>query len=194
MARAQARTVLQIDVVGVEIFCEQARNVAVGPVIVQLARETRLSGDRARPLRRHVAAADRDVGAGTRLADAAIVEITLQGGAARARRLPVHAEPTLPQVPVVGGVLPVGPHRRIAVEPPAVDARANPGAQRRSVADCPEAVLLGAAATRQQQPLRVPGVLRDDVDTAVAGVGPPQRGPGTADDLDPVNVLKWDLL
>src|SRR5947208_5261600 len=92
MARAHARTVLQIDVVGVEIFCEQARNVAVGPVIVQLARETRLSGDRARPLRRHVAAADRDVGAGTRLADAAIVDITLQGGAARARRLPVRSE------------------------------------------------------------------------------------------------------
>src|SRR5213079_3797576 len=38
------------------------------------------------------------------------------------------------------------------------------------------------------------GVLRDDVDHAVDGVGPPQRGPGTADDLDPVNVLKWDLL
>ena len=77
---AQAGSVLQIDVVGVQIFPERPRNVAVGAVIVELGCETRRFGDRVRPLRHDVAAADRDVG-GCGLADAPIVQIALQGGA-----------------------------------------------------------------------------------------------------------------
>src|SRR5438552_1858606 len=154
---------------------------------------TRPLGQRARPLRDDVAAADANVAARV-LSDAAIVQIALQGDAARARRLPIHPEATLPQVPVVGGVLSAGQRGRVTIEPSAVDARANMRAQRCSVAHGAEAVLLGATATREQESLRVLGVLRDDVDHAVDRVGAPQGGPGTTDDLDPVDVLQWDLL
>src|SRR6266568_3791303 len=193
MAGAQSRTVLYIDVVAVEILPKHAWDVAVGPVVVQVGREARPFGQRARPLRHDVATADANVAARV-LSDAAIVQIALQGDAARARRLPIHPEPTLPQVPVVGGVLAAGERRRVTIEPSAVDARANMRAQRCSVAYGAEAVLLGATATREQESLRVLGVLRNDIDDAVDGVGAPQRGPGSADDLDPVDVLKGDLL
>src|SRR5437773_4998124 len=158
-----------------------------------MGREARPFGQRARPLRHDVATADANVAARV-LSDAAIVQIALQGDAARARRLPLHPEPTLTQVPVVGGVLAAGECRRVTIEPSAVDARANVRAQRCSVAYGAEAVLLGATATREQESLRLLGVLRNDVDDTVDGVGAPQRGPGSADDLDPVDVLKGDLL
>src|SRR6266568_387446 len=147
MAGAQSRTVLYIDVVAVEILSKHARDVAVGPVVVQVGREARPFGQRARPLRHDVAAADANVAARV-LSDSAIVQIALQGDAARARRVPIHPKPTLLQVPVIGGVLSAGQGRRVAIEPPAVDARANAGAQGRSVANRAEAMLLGATATR----------------------------------------------
>src|SRR5436190_17580045 len=135
-----------IDVVGVEILSKHAWDVAVGPVVVQVGREARPFGQRARPLRHDVATADANVAARV-LSDAAIVQIALQGDAARARRVPIHPKPTLLQVPVVGSVPSAGQGRRVAIEPPAVDARANTGAQGGSVANRAEAVLLGAAAT-----------------------------------------------
>ncbi len=46
MARAQSRAVLQLHVVCVEMLPKQARDVAVGPVVVQLSRETRSLGQR----------------------------------------------------------------------------------------------------------------------------------------------------
>src|SRR5438034_6113688 len=115
-----------------------------------MGREARPFGQRARPLRHDVATADANVAARV-LSNAAIVQIALQGDAARARRLPIHSKPTLLQVPIIGGILSAGQRRRVAIEPPAVDPRANTGAQRRSVADRPETVLLGAAAPRQQE-------------------------------------------
>src|SRR6266568_9228628 len=147
MAGAQSRTVLYIDVVAVEILPKHARDVAVGSVVVQVGREARPFGQRARPLRHHVATADANVAARV-LSDAAIVQIAPQGDAARARRVPIHPKPTLLQVPIIGGVLSAGQGRRVAIESPPVDPRANTGAQRGSVANRAEAVLLGAAATR----------------------------------------------
>src|SRR2546430_12867014 len=162
MPIAQSRTVVQIDVIGVQILAKQARDVAVSPVVVQVGREARPLGQRARPLRYHVAPADGNVAARV-LSDAAIVQVALQGGAARARYVPIDAEPTLSQVPLVGGVLAGGQRGRIATEAPAVDSGANTGPQRPPVADCSEVALLGATATREQQSLCVLGVLRDDV-------------------------------
>src|SRR5437879_13313595 len=107
-----------------------------------MGREARPFGQRARPLRDDVAAADANVAARV-LSDAAIVQIALQGDAARARRLPIHPEATLPQVPVVGGVLSAGQSGRVTIEPSTVDAGANMRAQRCSVAHGADAVLLG---------------------------------------------------
>src|SRR3989449_8785023 len=98
------------------------------------------------------------------------------------------------QVPVIASVLAAWQRRRLATKTPAVDPIAYAGAQRPSVADGSEGALLGAAASRQEQSLRLFRALRDDVDHAVDRVGPPQRGPGPADDLDPVDVREGHLL
>src|SRR3989441_9402955 len=92
---AQARSVLHIDVVGVEIFPKSARDVAVGAVIVQLGCETGPFGGGVRALRQEGSAAYAYV-TGRELADTAIVQIALQGDPVHARRVPIHAEPTLP--------------------------------------------------------------------------------------------------
>src|SRR5207245_10572156 len=140
-----------------------------------MGREARPFGQRARPLRHDVATADANVAARV-LSNAAIVQIALQGDAARARRLPIHPKPTLLQVPVVGSVLSAGQGRRVAIEPPAVDPGANTGALGGSVANRAEAVLLGAAATRSEVPSRVLAVLRDASAHTVFGVGAPEGG------------------
>src|SRR5437879_8513428 len=67
---AQPRSVLHVEVVSVEIFPKSARDVAVGPVIVQLGCETGPFGEGVRPLRHDVAAADAYV-TGRELADTA---------------------------------------------------------------------------------------------------------------------------
>src|SRR5256885_1485740 len=145
------------------------------------------------PLGNAVAAAAR-VGGGGGWAVAPLVKSPWRGGAFHFGRAQTQADPPLPQVPVVGGVLATGQRRRIATKRSAVDPSPNRRPQRPAVADGSEAVLLGPAAARQQHPLRVLGVLRDDVDDAIDRVGSPQRGPGPADDLDPVDVREGDLL
>src|SRR5687768_4732413 len=46
----------------------------------------------------------------------------------------------------------------------------------------------------KESALRLPGILGDDVDDAVHGVGAPQGGAGTANDLDAVDVLQEGVL
>src|SRR5882762_5999800 len=120
MPRPQPRLVLEIDIVGIEIFAKGAGDVPVSSVIVQLSREPRCFGDRPRPLRHHVATADGDV-PGSDLTDAPTVEIALQRDVADRRRVPIRAKTALAQVPVIRGVLAAGQRGWITVKARAVD-------------------------------------------------------------------------
>src|SRR6185295_633710 len=57
-----------------------------------------------------------------------------------------------------------------------------------------EGAFLGAAAAGDAAALGVLRLLGDDVDDAVDGVGAPDGGAGTADDLDAVDVLEVHVL
>src|SRR3954453_8910290 len=53
---------------------------------------------------------------------------------------------------------------------------------------------LVADGTGHQGALSRRGRLGDDVDHAIDGIGPPQRGAGSADHLDPVDVFQHRVL
>src|SRR5207245_10589916 len=57
----------------------------------------------------------------SRLADPAVVEVSLHGDLVDRRRVPIEPEPSLFHVPVVGGVLATGQHARLASPALAVD-------------------------------------------------------------------------
>ena len=64
----------------------------------------------------------------------------------------------------------------------------------RAVAEVGDAELLVAAAERDERALGISGAADDDIDDAVHGVGAPQAGTGTADDLDALDVVDEDVL
>ena len=73
--------VLEVDVVRVEVLAKCARNVPMGPVVIELRPQVGISGKRARPPADQILAAHCDV-RGARLADAAIVEVPLEADVA----------------------------------------------------------------------------------------------------------------
>ena len=68
------------------------------------------------------------------------------------------------------------------------------GGKRAAVTNATETAQLRAAATLQENPLSVLGLLGDDVDDPVDRVGPPLRGPRSADDFNPIDVFQERIL
>src|SRR5213076_1661385 len=77
VAPHQNSMVLEVYVVGIEVFDKRAGNVAMGPVVVELQSRIGRPRKRMRPAPQRVAAAYGDI-PGARLGDPAVVQISLQ--------------------------------------------------------------------------------------------------------------------
>ena len=110
------------------------------------------------------------------------------------RSVPVDAESGAFHVPAVVGIASVGQHLIVAVEIPGIDAVVGIRPHAAPIAKAAKALLLGAAAACQQQPLGIPGRPGDNVDHAIDRVGAPKCRARTADHLDPINVLEQGVL
>ncbi len=109
-------------------------------------------------------------------------------------RIPVQTKSPLSHVPAVGGGLAIRERRGITTEGLAVDPIRSVGAEPASIAGGCQAAQLAAATACNQEPAGVLRVLPDHVDHTVDRVGTPQRCPGSADDLDPVDIGEQKVL
>ena len=94
----------------------------------------------------------------------------------------------------VHGAAPVGKVLASPVGVFAVDAVVDAGRERPAVAEGRLVFELGAHDLLGEEPLRVLGALRGDVDHAVHRIGAPEGATRTADHLNPVDVLEQVIL
>ncbi len=203
---AQRKAILEVDVEGRYGLVSQGR-LALVPVEVRLQRPVRVLVVDVAPSRQDVLAVDaivpnqllnerrprRDqLGHASRIAH---IVVALNGHAIGVGgvEIPIGAEAGAALAPVVVGPA-VREESAAALEVLAVHAviavLAEPSADARAVGK----LLLGAAAGRHVDALRVLGLLGDDADDAVDGIGAPQGPARAADHLDPLHVFQEHVL
>jgi hypothetical protein len=190
----QRELVLEVDVPGVQTLLEGAGDVPVRAVPIDLELQARLLGEAARPPSQEVAALHLHVVA-REPAGRALVEVALDGIGVPGRGVAIHPEADLPQTEGIFGALAVRELQGAAGERVRVGSVERPLPEPAAVADPSKGTFHPLAASGlHDSSLGRPGALGDDVDDAVDRVGPPQGGPGTADDLDPLHVLEEGVL
>ena len=193
LALAQSETVLDIDIVSVEVFAKRAGNVAMSPVEIKLHFESGVFGENTRPAADDIAAFHGDV-VKARLSNPAAVKVPLQCEEVASRRVPIQAKTALAHVPVIGRIPAARKGRAVTVKIFAIDSIMKTAAQRAAISNAAEPAQLRAAAARQESALSVLRIFGRDVDHSVDRVGAPQGGTRPADDFNPVDVLQERIL
>ncbi len=136
----------------------------------------------------------RETGRHEILIEIRLVKVALHGDHVRGRWRPVQPEPALADTPVVAGVAAIGRNQAVAFPESPINAVLRVIAQLAAVANSGDGPFLVAGGQRHQSALSIPGVLGDDVDDAVDGVGAPQAAAGTPDYLDAFDVVQRQVL
>src|SRR5258708_36100607 len=106
--------------------------------------------------------------------------ISLQGERVLLGNVVVYAETAMQKVPAVTGVLAGKVGETLVVLIFRKDAVAGTFSEFPAILRCAERVRLGASASHHQDALRVGGLLGNNVDHAIHGVGAPQRSARSA--------------
>ena len=128
------------------------------------------------------------------LVDLALVEVPLQGKGIFRTEAGIQPKAGADHLPVITGVIPVQMLKLIPFKGLGVDTTIGNLAQGQAVTGPGKALFLGSRAQLDKTALGIGGMLGDDVDHPVDGIGSPQGRAGTADDLDPLDILQQDVL
>ena len=174
-------------------FVELQRHLARGPVVVRLHLKVGIRRVAPDPPAQHVAAGHVGVVA-IEQAFGAAIRIALQGPADRRLIARVDAEPAATELQLVIGRLTgrehVGVPAPVFAEHAITAGRAEPPA----MAGRGDEPLFAADCQKRRISTRRRGVLRDDVDDAVDGVGTPECAAGAANDFNTIDVGEKSVL
>src|SRR5258708_2670036 len=123
-----------------------------------------------------------------------LVVVALESKATGSRLVPVQAKPALTNMPLVGGITIVGQECTTTIEEFSVRPIIEIGSVLATVAKIRKTAKLRAAATLNQQPLRIASIFCDDINYAVDRVSPPQSRSRSTDHLNAIDILENSVL
>src|SRR5436189_103241 len=117
---APRKAVLNIEIVGLEIFCKLVWNMEPGAVKIHLHLQLRLLRKRMRPAAQRVLSIHG--GVSHRTLFVARIKIALKRQRIGIARIPIRPKAALRHVPSVRSVVPIGKNRVVAIKTLAIDA------------------------------------------------------------------------